>query len=41
MKGLDVYRNLFRNERFRAAVIEFREFYRSPELDQAYAELIG
>jgi len=40
VKEIPVYRDLFQNAAFRAAVIEFREFYRSPELDQAYAELI-
>jgi hypothetical protein len=41
VREIDAYRHLFRNERFRTAVIEFREIYRSPDLDRAYAELIG
>jgi len=40
VKDLPFFRELFRRERFRAAVLAFRDHYSSPELDLAYAELV-
>jgi len=40
VKDLPVYRNLFRDEAFRAAIVAFKEYYWSPELAAAYDELM-